>query len=191
MVKRNSAVVRITLFDQHMTVEACHFGNRKDADAAKGTGLDRKHFTLCDVGTENAFAVTLQTVERNRGRRDITFECAAREIGITACGFEQSVLNQLILDGAVGTHLACGRIAAMKAHERIGQRVIKLARDIFVVQILRNGIVDVKQRDRVTCDAGADELGQCAVDIDLTRDGNPAGCKTGVDVARLKKRLNC
>ena len=36
----NSAMVGIALLDQHMTVEAAHFGDAEDADAAKATGGD-------------------------------------------------------------------------------------------------------------------------------------------------------
>ena len=66
--------------------------------------------------------------------------------------------DQLVLDGAVGAHLAAGGVAAVEAHKGIGQLVTKLAFDVLVVDVLGHTVVDVQQGDGVAGDADADEL---------------------------------
>ena len=82
--------------------------------------------------------------------RDVAFQRAAGEVRIAAGGLQQAVLNQLVLDRAVGAQLAGRRVAAVEAHEGVRQRVIELALDVRVVDVLRDGVVDVQQRDSVT-----------------------------------------
>ncbi len=72
MGKRYSAVVRIPLLNQYVTVETSHFGNAEDANAAKGTGSNRQNLALSNVGAQIAIAVTLQTVESNLARQELT-----------------------------------------------------------------------------------------------------------------------
>jgi len=48
-------VMGIALTHQHMAVEAPHFRNGKDTDAAKRTGFHRKHLALCDVGAQSGY----------------------------------------------------------------------------------------------------------------------------------------
>ena len=51
------------------------------------------------------------------------------------------------------------------------------------------GVVDIEDGDRIAGDAGADVLGERAVDIDLAAHGDAAGGETGVDEAGLKAEL--
>ena len=99
------------------------------------------------------------------------------------------MLDQLVLDGAVTAHLAGGGVAAVEAHEGVGQLIVKLAADVLVIDVLRHAVVDVQQGDGVTGGADADVLGQSAVDIDLAGDGDAAAGKAGVDIAGLKAEL--
>ena len=63
MVEGHSTVMGIALLHQHVTIEAAHFLDGKDADAAEGTGGNVQHFAFGDVGAEVAFAVALQAIE--------------------------------------------------------------------------------------------------------------------------------
>ena len=46
--------------------------------------------------------------------------------------------------------------------------IIELALDLLVVDVCRNGIVDIKQCNSIIADNGTDELAECSVDIYLT-----------------------
>ena len=95
MAEGHGAVVGVALLDQHMAVEAAHLGDGKDADAAERTGGHRQNFALGDVGAEVALAVTLQAVEGDVGRCDVTFQCATGKVGLAARRLQQTVLDQL------------------------------------------------------------------------------------------------
>ena len=84
MAKGHRSVVRIALFDQNMVVEAPHFGNGEQADAAEAARCDRKNLALCNIGTQRSVAVTLQAIEGNLGSRKIALQRAAREVGRAA-----------------------------------------------------------------------------------------------------------
>ena len=181
----NSTVVRISLLDEHVTIEASHFLDGEDCDAAEGTGRNVEDLALSNVGNELAVAVALQTIEGDVACCDVAFERSAGEIRIASCGLKQTVLNELILDGAVCAHLAGRSISAMEAHEGIGKLVVVFALDSLVVDVLRNGVVDIKKRDGVVGYASADVLGKSTVDIYFTGYRNATACKTAVYIARL------
>ena len=189
MVERHSAVVRIALLHQHMTVEATHFVDGEHADAAERAGRDGQHFALRDVGAHHAVRIALQAVERDGAGRDVAFQRAAGEVRIAAGGLQQAVLNQLVLDSAVVAHLAGRRVAAVEAHEGVRQLVIELALDVLVVDVLRDGVVDVQQGDSIAGHARADVFAQCAVDVHFAGNRDAAGGQTGVDVAGFKAEL--
>ena len=67
VTESNSTVMRIALLDQNVAIEAAHFGNGEDTDAAEGTGLDRQNLALSDIGAQNAVAVALQAIECDVG----------------------------------------------------------------------------------------------------------------------------
>ena len=189
MAEGNRAVVRVALLDEHMPVESPHLRDGEDTDAAEAARMYRQNFTLCNVAAEIAVGVALETVERDLACRDVGFERAAGEVGLGACRFEQTVLDELVLDRAVGAQLAARRVAAVEAHEGVGECVIELAFDLGLEETRRDGVVDVEQRHRVVRDARADVLTQCAVDIDLTGHGNTARGQTGIHIARLEAEL--
>ena len=58
------------------------------------------------------------------GRCDVAFQGAAGEIGVAAGGLQQAVLDELVLHGAVTAHLAGRGVAAVEAHEGVGELVI-------------------------------------------------------------------
>ena len=63
MAECHCTVMWEPLLDQYMTVETSHFRDGKYAASAKAVRLNWKDFALCDVASENAFGITLQTVE--------------------------------------------------------------------------------------------------------------------------------
>ena len=65
--------------------------------------------------------------------------------GSAAGGLQQAVLDELVLDGAVTAHLAGWRVAAVEAHEGIGQLVIELAGDVLIINVLGHTVVDVSR----------------------------------------------
>ena len=101
--------------------------------------------------------------------------CIRDKVGVAAGGLEQAVLDELVLDGAVGAELAAGCVAAVEAHEGVGELIGELALDVLLVEVAGHGVVDVEQRDRVLADAHAYILAQRAVDVDLAGDGDAAG----------------
>ena len=63
MSESDCAVVRESLADEDMPVEASHLRDGEHADAAEASGGNGKDFAFCDVGTKNAVTVALQTEE--------------------------------------------------------------------------------------------------------------------------------
>lgn len=59
MAESYCAVVRIALFNQNVTIEASHLGDSEDTDTTKGTCMNVKDLTLCDICAENSVAVAL------------------------------------------------------------------------------------------------------------------------------------
>lgn len=78
--KGDGAVMRILLGDEDVAVEAAHFGDGKDADAAEGLGSSRQDFTLSDIGPELSAGRALKSEEGNRAFCDIAFEGAAGNV---------------------------------------------------------------------------------------------------------------
>ena len=77
----------------------------------------------------------------------------------------------------------------MEAHESIRKLVIELALDGLFVHVLRNGVVDVKQRYNVIADSFADKLTQAAVDIHFTGYRNASAGQTAVHKTGNKTEL--
>ena len=77
----------------------------------------------------------------------------------------------------------------MEAHEGIGEAVIELAGDVFLINVAGHAIVDIQQGDRVAADAQADVLAQRAVDVHLAGHRNAPGGQTGVHIAGLEAEL--
>ena len=146
MTEGDRAVVRVALLNEHMTVEAAHLRDDEDADAAETPRMYRQNFTLCNVAAKHTVGIALQAVERDLACCKIRLERAAGKIRLRACRFEQTVLNELILDRAVSAELAGGRVAAVEAHEGISQRIVKLALDLSLKQAGRDRVIDVQQR---------------------------------------------
>ncbi len=129
----------------------------------------------------------LQPEESDRPRRDVALQGAAGKIGFASV-FEQAVLDQLIFQLAF-RELAERRIAAVEPHEGILQRIGIFSVDLLVIQIRRNRIVDVEERDGVAGKAGTDVLAERAVDVDFTRDRNSARNQPAVHIAGFKAEL--
>jgi len=182
----HSAVMRISLLDEYVTIEASHLLDSEDCDTTEGTGRYVEDLALSDVGNKLSVAVALQTIEGDVACSNVALESSSREIRIASFRLKETVLDELILDRTVAAHLAGRRVTAVEAHERIGKLVIVLALDVLIVDVLRNGVVDIKKGDRVTGYAGADVLGKCAVDINLAGYRDTAACETAVYVARLE-----
>ena len=161
MSKRNCAMVRIVLFNQHMTVEASHLRNRKYTNRTEGLRCYRKYFTLCDIAAQLAVRSALQTVECDVARSDIALERAV-------CHFHRkaSSHNLLVLHAARCKFSRAG-IAAVEAHKCILVCVREFALDGLPVHISRNGIVNVEQCNSILAYAGTDILAQAAININL------------------------
>ena len=152
----HGTVMREALFNEHMAIEAAHFRDGEDADAAEGVRSGREDFAFGDVGAELAVRRALETVERDVARGDVAFERAARDVRRLAA-FEQAVLDELVFHAAL-LELAERRVAAVEAHERVFEGVVLRALDVFFEEVARHGVVDVEQRDGIARDAEADVL---------------------------------
>ena len=186
MTECNGTVVRISLLDEHVAIEASHLLDSEDCDTTEGTGRYVENLALSDVGNKLSVAVALQTIEGDVACCDVALKRSSREIRIASFRLKETVLDELILDRTVAAHLAGRSVTAVEAHERIGKLVIILALDVLVVDVLRNGVVDVKESDCIAGYASADVLGECAVDINLAGYRDTAACETAVNVARLE-----
>ena len=111
------AVVRIALFEQHVAIEAAHFGDGEYADAAEGVRAHVEHLALGHIGAQRALAVALQAVEGHVARGQVALERAAGKVRFAAGGLEQAVLDQLIANRAAVAQLA-GVIDAEKINGR-------------------------------------------------------------------------
>jgi len=78
--KGDGAVMRILLGDEDVAVEAAHFGDGKDADAAEGLGCSRQDFTLSDVGPQLSAGRALEAEEGDRAFGNVAFEGAAGNV---------------------------------------------------------------------------------------------------------------
>ena len=174
MTKGHRTMVREALLDQHVAIEAAHLMDGENADTAKTGGGHRQNLTLGNVGAEVALTVALQTEEGDLAGGDITLEGTAGEVGIGSFRLKEPVLDELILDSAVRAHLAARRVAAMEAHEGVGQSIVELALDLLFPHLGRYRVVDVEDGDGVLGDTGADVLGESAVDVNFATDGNTA-----------------
>ena len=76
VTERDRAVMREAVFDQHVTVEAAHFLDGEDADAAEGTRGDRKDLALRHVSVEVVVRGGLQAVEGDVAGNDVALERA-------------------------------------------------------------------------------------------------------------------
>ena len=152
MAEGYRAVMRIILLHQHMAVEASHLRNREDADGSKGPGRYRKHLALGHIGAQPAVCRALQTVEGDVSRNDVSLQGSLGHFLRKASGHDE-----LILHGA-GGQLAGAGVAAVEAHEGILLGIREFARDVLVVEIRRNGVVNIEQGHSVLAYAGADEL---------------------------------
>lgn len=82
--KSDGAVMGILFGDEDVAVEAAHFGDGKDADAAEGLGSSRQDFTLGDVSPELAAGRALESEEGNRAFGNVPFEGAAGNVRCAA-----------------------------------------------------------------------------------------------------------
>ena len=74
MSEGDCSVVRIVLFYQYMAVEASHFLDGKNADAAEALCSYRQNFSLGNVSAQLAVRSALQAVECNIARDNIAFQ---------------------------------------------------------------------------------------------------------------------
>ena len=88
MAEGDRAVVRVALLDEDVAVEAAHFRDGEDADAAEGTGLHGQDLTFRDIATQVVVGVALEPVERDIACRNVGLERAAGEVGLGASRLE-------------------------------------------------------------------------------------------------------
>ena len=133
----NGAMVWISLLDKHVAIETTHLADAEDTDTAERTCRNVEHFALSDVRAQVALRVALQAIECDRTCSDVALQCTTGEVWLSAV-LQQAVLDELELDGAVGTHLALRSVSAVEAHEGISKLVVVLLHDVLVVDILRH-----------------------------------------------------
>ena len=76
MRERDSAVMGVTLGNEHMAVEAAHFGNGEDADAAEGVGGNRQNLALGDVSLQGSVRIAVETEEGHVAGGNVAFQGA-------------------------------------------------------------------------------------------------------------------
>ena len=109
----DGAVMGEVFFDEHVAVEAAHFGDGEDADAAERVRSCRQDFAFGDVGAQLAVRRTLEAEEGDVAVGDVAFQRAARDIRRIAV-FQQAVLDELVFYAAFA-ELAERCIAAVEA----------------------------------------------------------------------------
>ena len=176
-------MVRIVLLDEHMAVEPSHLRNGEHADGAKGTCGNRKHLSLCNVGSQLVVCRALEAVEGNAARLDVSFQCSLGYFDWKSPGH-----NHLVLHLTEG-QLSGSSVSAVEAHECILKCVIKFALDISLVHILGHGVVDVQKGNRILADNRADVLAERSVDINLTGHRDSLGCQAAVHIAGHETEL--
>ena len=77
----------------------------------------------------------------------------------------------------------------MEAHERVRQLVIIPATDVLIIDVLRNGVVDVQQGYGIAGNAGTDVLAQGTVNIHFAGYGNATCSQAAVHIAGLEAKL--
>ena len=189
MSEHNCSVMRIVALDQYVTIESSHFVDSEDTDTTEGSCRYIENFTFCNVCYQFAFGVALQTIECDVRSSDVTFKSSSCKVWFRSSWLKKSVLDELIFNGPGFAHLAFRSISTMESHKCICKFVVIFSFDIFVIDILRNGVVDVKQCNRVVGDAESDVLAECSVDINFAGYRDSSGTKTAVYIARLKSEL--
>ena len=150
-------MVRIALLDEDVTIEASHLWNSEDTDTTERACRNVKNLTLCNVRAEVALRVALQTIECDVAGSDIALQCTACEVWL-ATVLEQTVLYVLVLVLFVLSHFVLWGVAAVEAHEGVGELIAILADDVLVVDILWHRVVDVEQCNGVVACAHTDIL---------------------------------
>ena len=77
----------------------------------------------------------------------------------------------------------------MESHECIFQCVIIFAFNIFIVQVSRYRVVDIKECYSIFTYNGSDEFAECSVNIYFAGYRNTLCCQTAVDIAWYKSEL--
>jgi len=180
----HGAVMREALLDEHMAVEAAHFGDGEDADAAEGIRSGGQDLALGDIGPEAPLAGALKAEEGDVTVSNVTLQSATGEVGGAAV-FQQAVLDELVLHAAL-LQLAKGSVAAVEAHEGVSELVLASGGNAFLIEVFRHGIVDIQQSHRIAADAEADVLAEGAVDIHFTGYRNAPAHHAAVHIAGLK-----
>ena len=77
----------------------------------------------------------------------------------------------------------------MESHKCISKLIIVFSFNIFIIDILWNRVVDIKQCNCIIGNAKSDVLAECSVDINLAGYRDSSCSKTAVYIAWLKSKL--
>ena len=136
-------MVGISLLYEHMTIETTHLWDSKHTDTTKRTRRNIKHFSLCNIGFQLALCITLQTIEGHLACCNVALERATGKVWLATL-FQKAVLNELILNGTSAAHLTLWSVSTMESHKSVGEFIVIFAFNIIVINVLRNGVIDVK-----------------------------------------------
>lgn len=75
-------MMRITLLDQYVTIEATHLWNSEDTDTTERTCRNIEHLALSDVRTQVALRVALQTIECDVAGSNVTLQSTRVKSGL-------------------------------------------------------------------------------------------------------------
>ena len=129
MAEGHGAVVGVVLLDEHMAVEAAHFRDGEHADAAEGAGGNRQDLALGHIGPQLAVRGALEAEEGDVAGDDVALQGALGDLLRQVARHDH-----LILHGG-GAQLLGAGVAAVEAHEGVGEAVIVFALDVGFVHV--------------------------------------------------------
>ena len=188
MCECNSSVMREVVLDKHVTIEASHLLDSEYADSAEGLSGNGKNFALCNISLKLVVGGGLKSEEG-----DVTGSNVALESSVGNLYRKSTSHDLLILHLIVAAKLLGAGVAAVEAHECIGELIVELALDGLIVHILGNGVVDVEEGNDIAADDLSDELRETSIDINLTGYRDSHSGKTAVYIAgnELEHGLEC
>ena len=173
----------IILFDQYVTVESSHLRNCKHSDRSEGFCSNRKYFSLCNISTKYIVRCTLQSVECDISRFDVSLKCSLCNLD-----WKRSCHDHLIFHFAE-SKFAGSCISTMESHKCIFLCIWEFCFNALFIHICRYCIIDVEECNCILADNSSDELAECSVNINLTGYRDSLCCQTAVYITWNESEL--